>query len=173
MGEKEVRFWELLKRGYKKPRMKQIEHFSFYTNKPLDSVEFDYCCHPKVGDQIVAFYKDSQAIIHHKLCKHAYDKIKAGESMLYVNWSASKLSRYRLIISLQNQKGVLADMLMTLSQMDLNVISIELGIKSSESAEYCRLEVESSESKKSHLEERLAQRFKLVDIISLDDAYNK
>jgi len=173
MGEKEVRFWELLKRGYKKPKMKQIEHFTFYTNKPLDTVEFDYCCHPKVGDQIVAFYKDSKAIIHHKLCKHAYTKIKAGESMVYVNWSSSKLSRYRLIISLQNQKGVLADMLMKLSQMDLNVISIELGIKSSESAEYCRLEVESSESKKSHLEEKLTQRFKLVDIISLDDAYNR
>ncbi|KYJ87419.1 RelA/SpoT family protein [Sulfurovum riftiae] len=173
MGEKEVRFWELLKRGYKKPKLKEIEHFRFYTNKPLDGVEFDYCCHPKVGDQIVAFYKDSKAIIHHKLCKHAYAKIKAGEEMVYVNWRSSKMSRYRLIISLQNQKGALADMLMKLTQLDLNVISIELGIQSSESAEYCQLEVESSESKKNQLEERLAQRFKLIDIISLDDAYNK
>jgi len=173
MGEKEVRFWELLKRGYKKPKLKEIEHFRFYTNRPLDGVEFDYCCHPKVGDQIVAFYKDSKAIIHHKLCKHAYAKIKQGEAMVYVNWRSSKLSRYRLIISLQNQKGVLADMLMRLTHLDLNVVSIELGIQSSESAEYCRLEVESSESKKSALEEKLAQRFKLIDIISLDDAYNK
>jgi len=173
MGEKEVRFWELLKRGYKKPKLKEIEHFRFYTNKPLDGVEFDYCCHPKVGDQIVAFYKDSKAIIHHKLCKHAYAKIKAGEEMVHVNWRSSKMSRYRLIISLQNQKGALADMLMKLTQLDLNVISIELGIQSSESAEYCQLEVESSESKKNLLEERLAQRFKLIDIISLDDAYNK
>jgi (p)ppGpp synthase/HD superfamily hydrolase len=173
MGEKEVRFWELLKRGYRKPKLKEIEHFRFYTNKPLDGVEFDYCCHPKVGDQIVAFYKDSKAIIHHKLCKHAYAKIKAGEEMVHVNWRSSKMSRYRLIISLQNQKGALADMLTKLTQLDLNVISIELGIQSSESAEYCQLEVESSESKKSVLEEKLAQRFKLIDIISLDDAYNK
>ena len=57
MGTKEVRFWELLKKGYKKPMIKEIEHFKFFTNKPLDGVEFDYCCHPKVGDQIVAFYK--------------------------------------------------------------------------------------------------------------------
>jgi len=173
MGEKEVRFWELLKRGYKKPKLKEIEHFRFYANKPIDGVEFDYCCHPKVGDQIVAFYKDSKAIIHHKLCKHAYAKIKAGDAMVHVSWSSSKLSRYRLIISLQNQRGALADMLMNLSQLDLNVISIELGIKSSESAEYCQLEVESSESKKSQLKEKLSQRFKLIDIISLDDAYNK
>ena len=173
MGEKEVRFWELLKRGYKVPKLKEIEHFRFYTNKPLDGVEFDYCCHPKVGDEIVAFYKDSKAIIHHKLCKHAYAKIKAGEAMIHVDWRASKMSRYRLIISLQNQKGALADMLAKLTQLDLNVISIELGIQSSESAEYCQLEVESSESKKSVLEEKLSQRFKLIDIISLDDAYNK
>ena len=173
MGEKEVRFWELLKRGYKVPKIKEIEHFRFYTNKPMDDVEFDYCCHPKVGDQIVAFYKDSKAIIHHKLCKHAYAKIKAGEEMVYVNWRSSKMSRYRLIISLQNQKGALADMLTKLTHLDLNVVSIELGIQSSESAEYCQLEVESSENKKNVLEERLSQKFKLIDIISLDDAYNK
>jgi ACT domain-containing protein len=93
--------------------------------------------------------------------------------MVYVSWNSSKLSRYRLIISLQNQKGILADMLLKLSRMDLNIVSIELGIKSSDSAEYCRLEVESSESRKSVLKMKLMQQFKLVDIISLDDAYNK
>jgi len=172
-GTKEVRFWELLKKGYKKPVIKEIEHFKFFTNKPLDGVEFDYCCHPKVGDQIVAFYKDSKAIIHHKLCKKAYSKILAEEPMIHVSWSSSKLSRYRLIISLQNQRGILADLLAQLSELDLNVISIELGIQSSESAEYCQIEVESNESKKSILSGKISQKFKLVEIISLDDAYNK
>ncbi len=173
MGAKEVRFWELLKKGYKKPQTREIEHFAFYTNKPLDGVEFDYCCHPKVGDQIVAFYKDSKAIIHHKLCKKAYAKILHGEPMLWVNWRNTKLSRYRLIISLQNQKGVLADLLAKLTALDMNVISIELGIKNSESAEYCQIEVESAESRKSVLEEKISQKFKLIEMISLDDAYNK
>ncbi|QOR62514.1 RelA/SpoT family protein [Sulfurovum sp. ST-21] len=173
IGAKEVRFWELLKKGYKKPQPKKIEHFKFFTNKPLDGVEFDYCCHPKVGDKIVAFYKDSKAIIHHKLCKKAYAKILNAEPMIFVSWSGTKLSRYRLIISLQNQKGVLADLLARLSSLDMNVISIELGIKNSESAEYCRIEVESAESRKSVLEEKIAQQFKLIEMISLDDAYNK
>ena len=172
-GAKVVRFWELLKKGYKKPYIKELEHFKFFINKPLDGVEFDYCCHPKVGDQIVAFYKDSKAIIHHKLCKKAYEKILAGEPMLHVSWSSTKSSRYRLIISLQNQRGVLADLLTKLSMLDLNIISIELGIQSSDSAEYCQIEVESSESKKSILAEKISQKFKLVEIISLDDAYNK
>ena len=173
MGTKEVRFWELLKRGYKKPTTKEIEHFKFFTNKPLDGVEFDYCCHPKVGDQIVAFYKGTKAIIHHKLCKKAYEKILAEEKMLFVAWRASKLSRYRLIISLQNQKGVLADLLAKLTKLDLNILSIELGIQRSEQAEFCQIEVESSQSNKKVLAENIGQNFKLIEMISLDDAYNK
>lgn len=173
MGTKEVRFWELLKKGYKKPNIKELEHFNFFTNRPLDGVEFDYCCHPKVGDQIVAFYKGSKAIIHHKLCKKAYDKILEGQEMIYVSWSGSKLSRYRLTISLQNQKGILADLLAKLSELNLNILSIELGIRNSEQAEFCQIEVESNESKKQLLSEKISQQFKLIEIISLDDAYNK
>ena len=173
MGTKEVRFWELLKKGYKKPKIKELEHFTFFTNKSLDGVEFDYCCHPKVGDEIVAFYKDSKAIIHHKLCKHAYAKIVDNDEMIYVQWSGSKLSRYRLTISLQNQKGILADLLTKLSEINLNILSIELGIRNSEQAEYCQIEVESKEAKKQVLAEKIEQKFKLIEIISLDDAYNK
>jgi RelA/SpoT family (p)ppGpp synthetase len=173
MGAKEVRFWELLKKGYKKPYKKKLDHFKFFTNKPIDGVEFDYCCHPKVGDQIVAFYKGSKAIIHHKLCKKAYDKILDGEKMIHVSWSSSKLSRYRLIISLQNKKGVLADLLSKLTLLNLNILSIELGIRNSQQAEFCQIEVESSEAKKQFLAEKIARQFKLIEIISLDDAYNK
>ncbi len=173
MGTKEVRFWELLKKGYKKPYIKELEHFRFFTNKPIDGVEFDYCCHPKEGDQIVAFYKGSKAIIHHKLCKKAYAKILEGQKMIYVSWTGSKLSRYRLTISLQNRKGILADLLAKLSTLNLNILSIELGIRNSEQAEFCQIEVESSESKKQELAEKISQTFKLIEIISLDDAYNK
>lgn len=173
MGTKEVRFWELLKKGYKKPKLKELEHFSFFTNKTLDGVEFDYCCHPKVGDQIVAFYKGNKIIIHHKLCKKAYAKMAEGEKMIYVNWSGSKLTRYRLTISLKNKKGILADLLAKLSELNLNILSIEFGIKNSEEAEFCQIEAESSESKKQLLSEKISQKFKLIEIISLDDAYNK
>jgi (p)ppGpp synthase/HD superfamily hydrolase len=150
-----------------------LDHFKFFTNKPIDGVEFDYCCHPKVGDQIVAFYKGSKAIIHHKLCKKAYAKILEGQQMIYVSWTGSKHSRYRLTISLQNQKGILADLLAKLSTLNLNILSIELGIRNSEQAEFCQIEVESNESNKQELAEKISQTFKLIEIISLDDAYNK
>ena len=170
---KEVRFWELLKRGYKKPQLRKIDYFLFYSNKPINGVEFDYCCHPKVGDEIVALYKENKAIIHHKLCMKAYEKIEQGAPMLFVDWNQNKIARYRLIISLQNQRGTLAELLARISKMGLNVNSIELGIKSSESAEFCKLEVESERKNRQEIREELASKFKIVDIIALDDAYNK
>ena len=169
---KEVRFWELLKRGYKKPQLRKIDHFLFYSNKTINGVEFDYCCHPKVGDEIVALYKENKAIIHHKLCMKAYEKIEQGAPMLFVDWNQNKIARYRLIISLQNQRGALAELLARISKMGLNVNSIELGIKSSESAEFCKLEVESESKNRQEIREELASKFKIVDIIALDDAYN-
>ena len=169
---KEVRFWELLKKGYKKPQLKEKEHFIFFTNKQIEGIEFDYCCHPKVGDDIVAFYKHNKAIIHHKLCMNAYGKIMAGEPMFFVQWRSSKMSQYRLIVSLPNQKGELAKLLMKLSTMKLNVIGIEFGISSSESAEYCHIEVESEKAEKKEIENEIGKKFKLVDIVALDDAYN-
>ena len=78
-----------------------------------------------------------------------------------------------MTISLQNQKGILADLLAYLSELNLNILSIELGIRNSEQAEYCQIEVESSESKKQGLSDKIGQKFKLIEIISLDDAYNK
>jgi RelA/SpoT family (p)ppGpp synthetase len=170
---KEVRFWELLKRGYKKPQLKQIDHFIFYTNKTISDIEFDYCCHPKVGDEIVAFYKDNKAIIHHKLCTKAYKQIEQGSQMLFVNWSHNKIARYRLILSLQNQKGVLADLTTKLSKMGLNINSVKFGIQNSENAEFCQIEVESDSIDKQDIESELSSKFKMIEITALDDAYNK
>jgi (p)ppGpp synthase/HD superfamily hydrolase len=172
LGLKEVRAWELFKKGYKKPFLKTIELFEFFGNKNIDSVEFDYCCHPKINDEIVAFYENGKAVIHHKLCNKAYQMMSEEKQMVFVAWKNSKLSKYRLIISLQNQKGMLASLLSFLSKMDLNVTSIELGINVSDKAEFCKIEVESFENKKSNIEAKISKEYKLIEIISLNDAYN-
>jgi len=171
-GIKEVRFWELLKKGYKRPQKRIVNHFTFFSNRPIDRVEFDHCCHPKVGDSIVAFYDGSKATIHHKLCMNAYSKIMVGESMLYVQWNQSKMGRYRLILSLPNQQGELAKLLVRLSDLSLNVTGIVFGISNSDTAEYCTLEVESNSAKKIDIEKEISKKFKLIEIIALDDAYN-
>ena len=173
IGKKEVRFWELLKKGYKKPKIKHIEHFQFFTNRHLDGVEFDFCCHPKIGDEIVAFSLENKAIIHHKLCTKAYEKILNGENMIFVAWQGSKFSRFRLTLSLQNRKGILAELFTQLAELNLNILSIELGIRDSQKAEFCQIEVESKAFDKLSLADRISKKFKLIEIISLDDAYNK
>lgn len=92
--------------------------------------------------------------------------------MLFVQWRSSNMPQYRLIVSLPNRKGELAKLLMKLSAMKLNVIGIEFGISSSESAEYCHIEVESEAEGKRDIENEIGKKFKLIDIVALDDAYN-
>jgi RelA/SpoT family (p)ppGpp synthetase len=149
------------------------EHFRIISNKEVSKIEFDYCCHPKMGDEIVAFVEKKEVIIHHKLCQEAYKKMKAKKPMVFVAWADAKTARYQLIISLQNRQGILADLLAKLAKLDLNVLNIELGIKSSDSAEFCKLEVETKEENSKRLEEKLSQKFKLIEMISLNDAYSK
>ena len=149
------------------------EHFRFMSNQPIEHVEFDYCCHPKMGDEIVAFYEEGKVMIHHKLCQEANKMMKAKIPMIFVAWVNEKSARYQLIISLQNRQGILAELLHKLATLDLNVLSIELGIKSSESAEFCKLEVETKEQNSKKLHEKLSKKFKLIEMISLDDAYSK
>ncbi|MEA2029720.1 MAG: TGS domain-containing protein, partial [Campylobacterota bacterium] len=175
LGKAKVRLWELMKRGYKVPTVKEIEHFKLYSNKSISSVNFDYCCHPKMNDEIVAFYNSdsSSMTIHHKLCGDAYKKMEDGGEMLFVKWNNSKVSRYKLIISLQNQKGILANLLLWLGELGLNVVSINLGIENSENADYCYIEVESNKEDKNKLSEKISQKFKLIDIFNVEDAYNK
>lgn len=157
----------------RKPKATIKEHFRLISNKRIAKVEFDYCCHPKTGDEIVGFVEQNDVVIHHKLCQEAYKRMKAREPMVFVNWADSKSVRYQLIISLQNRQGILADLLLKLAKLDLNVLNIELGIKSSDSAEFCKLEVETKEDNKKKLEEKLRHKFKLIEMISLNDAYSK
>ena len=149
------------------------ENFRFIAPEEIDKVEFDYCCHPKMGDEIVAFVEEDKVVIHHKFCQEAYKLMSANKPMVFVAWANEKTARYRLIISLQNRPGILAELLHKLANLDLNVLSIELGIKSSESAEFCKLEVETKEQNSKKLQEKLNKKLKLIEMISLNDAYRK
>jgi guanosine-3',5'-bis(diphosphate) 3'-pyrophosphohydrolase len=168
---KEVRFWELMKRGYKKPYSKDLHHFTFYTNKNIEHVEFDYCCHPKLGDEIIAIYKDNTAHIHHKLCTKAYDLLQSGAQTVYVEWKEKQQSKYRIIVALQNRAGTLLELLKELEKFDLNITKIEFGIENSNEAEYCTLEVETTLDIQNRIKDIIANKFKLIDFISLKDAY--
>ncbi len=169
---KEVRPWEVFKKGYKRPYVKVVDRFKFFINRPFDKVEFDYCCHPKAGDSIVALLIDNSIVIHHKLCKKAYKQIQDKTPMVYVEWATNKLLKYKITVALQNQKGILAKLLTKISQIGLNVIGIKMEIDRSDKADYCQIDVESEKLTKKEIKQRLSKEFKVIDIVALDDAYN-
>ncbi len=151
---------------------KEIENFRFVTSYPINAVEFDYCCHPKRDDEIVAFKEGSKAIIHHKMCQRAQELIAQGKPMLFVEWKSQGLPKYKLIALLPDRKGALASFLQYLSKLDINIISIELG-KNLEQTNLCEMEFESSEENLELLRKKIASKVKIIEFIKTDDAYKK
>ncbi len=149
----------------------ELDNFIFYTSFHLNDVEFDYCCHPKRGDEIVAFRDKDKAVIHHKMCQRAVEMIKNGEPMLYVEWKSDEVPRYKLIALLPDKKGALAEFLLYLSRLETNLVSIELG-KNIEQTNLCELEIE-SRLDMDILKERISQKVKIIEFIKSNDAYNK
>jgi len=156
-------------------KIKEVKknNFRFLTNRYISSVEFDYCCHPKYGDPIVAFLEGSKAVIHHKLCQNTYNMLSLDKKMVFVEWVESSLQKYSMIVTLKNERGSLADVLKILAQYDINVISVQLGTPFSEQSNYCKMEIESTIKKSEELIEILEKKIKLVELVSTQDAYNK
>lgn len=169
---RDFRFLPIFQRSKKIKEIKK-DNFRFLTNRYISSVEFDYCCHPKYGDPIVAFLEGSKAVIHHKLCQNTYNMLNLDKKMVFVEWVESSLQKYSMIVTLKNERGSLADVLKILAQYDINVVSVQLGAPFSEQSNYCKMEVESTAKKSEELIEILEKKIRLVELISTQDAYNK
>lgn len=144
------------------------------SNYKISSLSFDYCCRPKRGDQIIAFVQKNEAIIHHKLCDKADKMLENGESAVFAMWSVKQGKSYKLIFSLEDKKGVLAEFLGFLAKIGANVLSINLTSSQNSSVDYFTAKIEFSENAKiESIEERLKARYKIIDFTSLNDAYDK
>ena len=151
---------------------KEVENFVIYTSYPIMKVEFDYCCHPKRGDEIVAFREGHKAIVHHKMCHVAQKKIEEGVPALFIEWKEDSIPKYKLIALLPDRKGALAHFLQYLSKLDINIISIELG-KNIERTNLCEMEFESDIADIEILRKKIATKVKIIEFIKTTDAYNK
>ncbi len=169
---KAKRMLYLLSPKYAKLQKKEVENFVFYTSHTISKVEFDYCCHPKHGDEIVAFRKDGTAIIHQKMCHKAQILIEQNEQMLFVEWKKDSIPRFKLIALLPDKKGALADFLHHLGKMDINIKTIELG-KNIEQTNLCEMEFEAPLDDMELLRKKIAQKAKIIEFIQADDAYNQ
>ncbi len=159
----------------RKYRLKQqtFDNIIFYTTQGISKVVFDYCCHPKSGDEIVAFKKGTTAIVHHKFCTHAHELMSAREPMYFVAWCTKKPNSYKLIISIENKKGSLAYFLQYLAKIDVNLVTIKLFDNENSHAHFFEMVVDVPNKSRDKLLNNSNEKYKIIDFIPLDDAYKK
>ena len=156
----------------------KIKEFKFdnvliYSNFSITSVSFDHCCHPKFGDDIVAFRDTHEAIIHHKMCDKAYDKIKTNQQMLFCKWTKSSVYQYKMVISIPNTKGELAKVLTYLAEHEFYILGIDFGRQQHSYIQYCDIEFEINKSNIDEVRKIIEKKVKVIEFFSKKDAYNK
>lgn len=168
---KNSRFSSFLTRHRFKLKPYTFGGLEVYTNQSVSDVVFDYCCHPKSGDEIVAFLQKGKAHVHHKMCKNAAQMIKNQEPMLFIRWRQQSIFHYHLIVSMQNAKGALAGFLTFLAKLGIEINSIELGKEREEHIQYCEIEFQSAEGDLNRMRSKIEQKIKVIQFIRTDDAY--
>lgn len=149
----------------------KLDKVIVYSNFSINNLLFEHCCHPKFGDDIVAFKEKSSAVIHHKMCNKAYKKILHGDDMLFCKWEENKLHNYKMVVSIPNVRGELAKLLTYLSTHDINIVFIEYGRDKISHTRYCEIEFETANPSKEQLKTLIEKRVKVIDFFSKADAY--
>lgn len=168
---KESRILSFLSRNRANLKCYTFGMLEIYSTFTIQDVVFDYCCHPKMGDEIVSFLQDSKAHVHHKMCKHAGELISNREKMLFIQWKKENFFHYHLIVSMLNEKGALATFLTYLAKLGIDIVSIVLGQEHSDHVQLCEIECQSVEGNIQKLRSKIEDKSKVIQLIRTDDAY--
>ncbi len=165
------RFKSFLSRHRFKLKQYSFRGLEVFSTSSVSDVVFDYCCHPKHGDEIMAFLEKGKAHVHHKMCSSASKKLDAKEPMVFVRWEKLNIYNYNMIVSLHSGVGTLAEFLNFLAKLKIDINLIELGKNKSESTRYCEIGFESKEADINALRAKIEQKIKVIHLIRTDDAY--
>jgi GTP pyrophosphokinase len=165
------RFKSFLSRNKFKLKLYTIRGIEIYSTLHVSDVVFDYCCHPKTGDEIMAFLDKGKVHVHHKMCKSAFKNIKEKRAMVFVKWEKQNIYNYNMIVSLHSGMGTLAEFLNFLVKLNIDINQIELGKNKSETTRYCEIGFESKEADINSLRAKIEQKIKVIHLIRTDDAY--
>ncbi len=168
---KNNRFTNFLSRHKFKLKSKKISGLEIFSVQNINDVVFDYCCHPKSGDEVMAFVEKGKVHVHHKMCGHAYKSLESNSPMAFIRWEKKHKHKYNLIASLHNEKGALANFLTYLVKLNIDLISIELGKDPADYVKYCELGFEAEESDINALSAKISSKLKVIHLIRTDDAY--
>ncbi|WP_026803429.1 RelA/SpoT family protein [Aliarcobacter lanthieri] len=156
----------------------KIKEFKFdnlliYSNFSIHSISFEHCCHPKFGDDIVAFRNGNETIIHHKMCDKAYSKIKSNHQMLFCTWTKNSVFKYKMLISIPNTRGQLAKVFNYLSLNEFYILYVSFGRQKHTYNQYCEIEFETNISNIDEVKKIVEKNIKVIELFSSKDAYNK
>lgn len=168
---KNNRFKGFLSRHRFKLKRYEISGLEIYYTSSISDVVFDYCCHPKSGDEVMAFLEKNKVHVHHKMCKNGAKKIDEKRPMVFVRWANRNIYAYNLIASLHNEKGALANFLAFLVKLNIDITTIELGKERSEYTTYCELSFTTKEADINTLRARIETKIKVIELIRSSDAY--
>ena len=149
----------------------KFDNILIYSNFSVNSVLFEHCCHPKMGDDVVAFKEGNKAVLHHKMCDKAYTQIKERKRMLFCQWEGDKFYQYKMVVSLPNTKGELAKLLSYMSQYEGYILSISYGREKHSYRQYCDIEFEINIGNIDQVRQLIEKKTKVIDFFSKKDAY--
>lgn len=154
-------------------KKQKFENIVVYSNHKINDVEFDYCCNPKRGDDIIGFRNKHSVVVHHKLCDRANKLMSSGWEMIFVKWTRNAPYRYEVLLNLENKRGSLAEFLTYLAKLNVDLIKITLNESNEiEAADYFEIIIELNENLDSEvIHDRLREKYKIVEFKSLRDAY--
>lgn len=150
-----------------------LENFIIYSNRNVNEVLFDYCCHPKYGDEILAIMTGQKALVHHKLCEKLNEEINKGSPMVFVQWAKKTKTAFKVIVTLEDKKGTLASFLTTLAKYDGNVIGLSYSGYKSEFSTHCEILFELSSGDIKVLKDLIMRKYRIVEFSSLKDVYQE
>lgn len=154
-------------------RKQKFDNIVIYSNHKINTVEFDYCCNPKRGDDILGFRHNAHVTVHHKLCERAMKLAEEKNEMIFVKWTRNAPHRYKLILSLENRRGSLAEFLTYMAKLQVDLVTITLSEAADVTADAFNMTIELNEHLNvNEIKDRLKDRYKIMEFISLDDAYN-
>ncbi len=151
----------------------KFDNILLYSNFSIATLEFEHCCHPKIGDDIIAFRENNKAIIHHKMCDKAYTQMNQKAQMFFCKWEESKLYQYKMLVSLPNTKGELAKLLTFMSNYEGYILSISYGREIHSYRQYCDIEFEINIKSGDTVRKIIEKKAKVIDFFSKKDAYKK
>ncbi len=154
-----------------KIKKQKFENIVVYSNQNISNVYFDFCCHPKRGDDIMGFKKGSDVFVHHKLCDRAYNLMEKNETMVFVKWTKDAPERYKLIVSLENKRGALAKFLAYLAKMQINLVTIELGKSEEGHIDFFEMILEIPDKSVKSIRNNLKSKYRIIEFVSANDAY--